>query len=120
VLLHGGADPKELAHFIEGSTEARSRGHASKPTHRVVTLFDATVILLQSIVQIAVGPVEHLTAQSLANRTGIGMMSICRHPLWSVAYNLDGLRRSKRLAASMSRFSLNIESTKLPSRSMAR
>ena len=119
LLLHRRTDPKELAHFIEGAAEARGLGHASEPTHGGIALFDATVILLQSIVEVAVGPVEHVTAQGLADGTRVGVMPIGRHPFWGVSNHIDGLRRSKRLAASISRFSLNIESTRLPSRSMA-
>ena len=62
LLLHRRTDPKELAYFIEGATEARCRGHASEPTHGVIALFHATVILLQSIIEIAVGPMRDLTA----------------------------------------------------------
>ena len=36
--------------------------HASEPTHGVIALFHATVILLQSIIEIAVGPMRDLTA----------------------------------------------------------
>jgi hypothetical protein len=64
------ADPEELAHFIEGSTEACCRGNASKVAHGVVALFDTTVILLQLVVEIAIGPVEHITTKRLADRTG--------------------------------------------------
>jgi hypothetical protein len=38
------------------------------------------VILLEPIVEIAVGPVQHVTAERLADRTGVGIMSIGRHP----------------------------------------
>jgi len=91
LLLHGGTDPKELAHFIEGSAVARGLGHASEPAHGVVALFDATVILLESIVEIVVGPVEHITAKGLADRTWVGVMSIGRHPLWCVTNHIDSL-----------------------------
>ncbi len=90
-LLHRRPDPKELAHFIEGTAEARCRGHADEPTHGVIALLDATVILLQSIVEGAVGPVEHVTAQGLADGTRVGVMPIGRHPFWGVTNHLDGL-----------------------------
>jgi len=63
------------------------------------------VILLQSIVERAVGPVEHVTAQRLSDRTRVGVMSMSCHPFWGVTNHIGGLRRSKRLAASISRFS---------------
>jgi len=91
LLLHRGTDPKELAHFLEGAAEARGRGHTSEPTHGVIALLDATVILLQSIVEVAVGPVQHVTAQGLTNRTRVGIMPIGRHPFWGVADNVGSL-----------------------------
>jgi hypothetical protein len=106
VLLHGGADPKELVYLIEGSAEARCRGNASEPAHGVGALFDATVILLESSDERAVGPVEHVTAQGLTDRTRAGVMPIGRHPLWGVTHHIECLRRSNRLATSMSRVSL--------------
>jgi hypothetical protein len=91
LLLHRGTDPKELAHFIKSATKACCRGHTSEPTHRVIALLDATVVLLQSIVEIAIGPVEHVTAQGLADRSWIGVMAIGRHPLWGMTNDIDGL-----------------------------
>jgi hypothetical protein len=61
LLFHGGPDPKELAYFIEGTAEARGRGDTSEPTHGIVPLFDATVVLLESIVEIAVAAMSDLT-----------------------------------------------------------
>ncbi len=119
LLLHHRPDPKELAHFIEGSAEARCRGHASEPTHGMIALLDTTMVLLQSIVEITVGSMEHLIAQGLADGTRIGIMPIGRDPLWGVI-NHSAACLKKRLAASISRFSLSIESTRLPSRSMVR
>jgi len=47
---------------------------------------------------------QHVTAQGLADRTRVGVMPIRRHAFWHVADDIDSLRRSKRLAASISRF----------------
>jgi hypothetical protein len=46
--------PKESGHFIEDPTEARCRHEVSKPTHRVGLLFDAKMIIAQSIVEMDV------------------------------------------------------------------
>ncbi len=51
------------------------------------------MVLLESIVEVGVTTVGDLTAKRLANRTGVGIMSIGRHSLWPVAYNIDGVRR---------------------------
>jgi hypothetical protein len=42
------------------------------------------VILLQSTVEVAIGPVKHVTAQGLADRSWIGIMPIGCHPFWGV------------------------------------
>jgi hypothetical protein len=76
-------------------------------------LFDATMILLQSIVEVAVGPVQRVIAQGLADRTRGGVMSIGGYPFWGVTNHSDGLRRSKRLAASISRFSTRHRSNQM-------
>ena len=49
------------------------------------------MILLQSIVEIAIGPVEHVTAQGLADRTRVGIMPIRRHSFWRVTDDIDSL-----------------------------
>jgi len=43
------------------------------------------------MVEVAVGPVEHVTAQGFAHRTRVGIMPIGRHSFWSVAYHIGGL-----------------------------
>jgi hypothetical protein len=78
------------------------------------------MVLLDPIVEVAIAAMDDLTTKDLADGTGRGIMSIGGDPFWGVAGDVESLRRSKRLAASRSRFSLSIESTKLPSRSMAR
>jgi hypothetical protein len=91
LLFHRGPDAEELAHFIKGTAEARCRGEVSKTTHGVIALFDATVVLLQPIVEIGVTPMHDLTAEGLANRTRIGIMPVRRHSLWSMTNGLEGL-----------------------------
>jgi hypothetical protein len=78
-LLHGCADPEKLPHFIKGPTEARCRWEASKSTHGIVTLFDATVILFQLIVEIMITLMENVLTKDLANCTGVRTVSIRDH-----------------------------------------
>jgi hypothetical protein len=92
LLLPGGTEPKELAHFIEGAAEACCRGYVAEPAHRIVALFDATMVLLQPIVEIRVATVHDLLAKSITDRTRVGVMSIRRHPLWCVTNDSNGLR----------------------------
>ena len=48
LLMRAGAGTEEVAQFIVASTEPISRSWAFEPTHRLVSTFDTTVILLQS------------------------------------------------------------------------
>jgi hypothetical protein len=90
-LLHGGTGPKVVAHFIERTTKACGRGHASEPTHRIIALFDATMILLESVIEIRIGPVPDIFAKDLSDGTWVGIMPIRRYPLWSMTDCLKSL-----------------------------
>jgi hypothetical protein len=64
-LPHRRTDPKELAHFIKRSAKACCRRDISQTAHGIGALFDPTVILFQSIVEIRVGSMEDLSAEGL-------------------------------------------------------
>jgi hypothetical protein len=66
---YGTTMSKELANFIEGTTETCCRREVSKPTHGIITLFDTTMILFQKIVEIVIAPMENITTKGLANGT---------------------------------------------------
>ena len=51
MLMRTGAGTKEVTQFIVASTEPLSRSWTLEPTHRLVSTFDATVILFQAIVE---------------------------------------------------------------------
>jgi hypothetical protein len=72
MLMRTGAGTKEVTQFIVASTEPLSRSWTLEPTHRLVSTFDATVILFQAIVEIAAGAVLHGFAQLGPDRTRIG------------------------------------------------
>lgn len=109
--------------FTSTSSKARQMRDTEvkfpKPAHEIVALFDASVVLLQSIVEICVGPLQDISSKRLADRTRVGVMSIGRDSFGYITDSVDSLLE-KALAASIFRFSLSIESTRLPSRSMAR
>jgi hypothetical protein len=63
------------------------------------------VVVLQAIVEALLTAVDDVIAKGLADRTRIGIISSGRHSLWHVTDHIDSLRRSKRLVASMFRFS---------------
>ena len=77
------AGTKEVTQFIVSSTEPLSRSWTLEPTHRLVSTFDATVILFQAIVERAAGAVLHGFAQLGPDRTRIAVVAIRRHPVGS-------------------------------------
>jgi hypothetical protein len=61
------AGVEEVAELIVASIEPVGGSWALEPTHRPIPTFDATVILLQPIVEIAAGSVLHSLAQRRPN-----------------------------------------------------
>ena len=72
------------------------------------------MILLDAVVEIPVAAMSHLVTERLADGTGRGIMPIGRDPLWGMTYNVNSLRRSKRLVAALSRFSAPHGITQIP------
>ena len=72
MLMRPGARTEEVTQFIIASTEPARRSWTLEPTHRLISTFDAAVILLQSIVEVAAGAVLHAFAQRRPDRTRIG------------------------------------------------
>ena len=70
VLMGTSAGTKEATQFIIASTEPTCRSWALEPAHRLVTTFDATVILFQAIVEIAAGAMAHRLAQRRPDARG--------------------------------------------------
>jgi hypothetical protein len=60
---------EEGSYFVEQATEAHRRGAAFEPAHRPIPLFDSSMILLQMVIQVAVGPVCDLVPEHMANST---------------------------------------------------
>ena len=114
--MRAGAGTEEVTQFIVASTEPVSRSWAFEPTHGLVSTFDATVILLQSIVQVAAGAVLHAFTQLRPDRPRVAVV-VTRSGITSVTVLADW---KNAFAAAMSRCSLNITSTSAPLRSMAR
>jgi hypothetical protein len=59
-----GAGTEEITQFIVASTEPVSRSLALEPKHLLVTTFDVSVILLQSIVEITADVMLHAFTMS--------------------------------------------------------
>jgi hypothetical protein len=79
-LIAVGRRAKERTDLIEQATEARSRAAMSEPAHRSIPLLDAAMILLQMVIQVAIGPVDDLLPEHCADRSWIGVMPIGRDP----------------------------------------
>ena len=119
MMMGAEAETEEVTQFVVASTEPPCRVRALEPAHGLVAAFDATVILLQSVVEITAVAVLHALAQRRADRTAIAVVTVgvTRSGVTPVTVLAD---RKNALAATMSRCSLNITSTSAPLRSMAR
>jgi hypothetical protein len=80
-----------IAQFVEGTTEACRSFNGSKAAHRVVSLFDATVVLFQPIVEVFTRPMVYVTAYCLANCSWIGHMPIRCYLLGGMANHGNSL-----------------------------
>ena len=65
VLVGAGAEAEEVAELIVASAEPGGRSRALEAPHGSVSAFDAPVVLLQPIVQVAAGPVPHRRPSSV-------------------------------------------------------
>ena len=53
--------------------------------------FHAAMVLLQAVVEVAIGPMLHFVSQHLANSPRVGVVSIRGHALWGAAGHFRGL-----------------------------
>src|SRR5215208_6990237 len=81
MLMVAGAEAEEVAQFVVGPAEPGGRSGAFEAPHGPVAAFDAPVVLLQPVVQVATGPVLHIFAQSRADRPGIAVVAVGRNPV---------------------------------------
>jgi hypothetical protein len=88
-LAHGCAHAKELLLFFEGSTKLCGRVGVPESSHRIVALFDSTMVLFNVIVQIWIAPMHDLFAQRFTNCSRIRVMPVGRHPFWCLLGDLQ-------------------------------
>src|SRR5215207_6305500 len=80
---HAGGDGSEGG---ESCGAHRKPGRTGRPIwafeapHGLVAAFDAAVVLLQPVIQIATGPVPHTLAQRGAECTGVAVVTVGRDP----------------------------------------
>lgn len=77
--------PFKLPQFIEGATAASRCIETAEPTHWVITLLDASVVLFHTIIEILIRTMLDLFAQRFTNRPWIGCMPIRRHSFGHVS-----------------------------------
>jgi hypothetical protein len=82
--------PKVLPNFLEGSTEALGRVKRSKAQHRVVSLFDAAVILLDPSIQIGTAAMFDFRTKYLADGARIRIVAIACHLARNLSDSGDG------------------------------
>jgi hypothetical protein len=107
------------AELVETSTEARCGFMTFEAAHRSVLSLDPAMVLLDPTIQILVRPVFHAFVQFGSDRAWVTVMTIRRDtravtPVTALA------DRKNAFAASISRFSLSLTSTRAPKRSIAR
>src|SRR5215203_3694329 len=81
MLMVAGARAEEVAEFIVSPAEPGSRSWAFEAPHGPVAAFDAAVVLLQPVIQVATCPVPHSLAQLGADRPGVAVVAIGRDPV---------------------------------------
>ena len=68
-----------MPHFLEGLTETLGRVKRTKTQHRVISLFDAAVILLYPAIQIGVAAMFDSATKDLVNGARIRIVAIARY-----------------------------------------
>ena len=91
VLVVAGADAEKIAELIVAAAEPGSRSRALEAPHGPVSAFDATVILLQPVVQVATSSVPHTFAQLGPDRAGVTVVAVRCDPVR--CHPSDRLRR---------------------------
>ena len=94
------------------------RAETTKTQHRVVSFFHAAVILLDPSIQVGAAAVFHFGTR--ASRIARGSNRGHHWLLHAGPFAVTDTAPLNRWAAAMSRVTLSMESTRLPSRSIAR
>ena len=83
---------EECSDLIKDKAEPRSGGEGFEPAHRPKALLESAMILLQMILQIAVGPVRHPVPKDGPNGAWTGIMAIGGDAVWDHAGYRPGAR----------------------------
>ena len=81
MLAHPESAAMEVAQFVVASANSVPPTRAFQSQHRPTSAFDAAMVLLKSVVEIATRPMSHLPTELGPDRSGIGVMAVCRDPV---------------------------------------
>lgn len=81
----GTTGAKIVTQFVKRTTKTSCRRESSKPAHGIVSLFDASVILLQIIIEVFIRPMLDSVAHDFVYSPWIGTMPVCRDRFWRMA-----------------------------------
>ena len=75
------AGAKDVTQLVVALAEPASGAWTLEPTHRPVAAFDAAMVLLQTIIQVAAGTVPHRLAQRRPNCPRVAVVPISGDPV---------------------------------------
>jgi hypothetical protein len=81
VLAHARSGAEEVPEFVVTAAISSCRWDALEAEHRSTSALNATMILLEAIVKVAICPMPHATAELHPDRLGIGVVAVRRHPV---------------------------------------
>jgi hypothetical protein len=99
-LVTVGLGTEKGSDLIEDEAETRGSGEGFEPARRPVALLDTPMVLLQMVVEMAVGPVQHPVPKDVSNGARVGVMpigrdAVRRHPRHRPRRAEERLRRGE-------------------------
>ena len=90
-LFHEAAGSEMLSGFIIRRAEGGRTGEGFEPQHGAIAPFDATVVLLNMVVEILISTMFHLPAAGAADGFPIGRQFIGHDTGWVTSCSVDSL-----------------------------
>src|SRR3954471_14977915 len=81
MLVVTGAGAEDVSKFIVPPAEPGRGSGTLEAAHRSVSAFEAPVILLQPVIEVAAGPVPHPFAELGPDRAGVAVVAVRRDPV---------------------------------------
>jgi hypothetical protein len=80
-----------MLQLVKSTTETRRRFNGFKTTHGIVSLFDTSMILLETIIEVLAGPMLDMVPHSLTDCSWIGTVPIGCDRRWCMTNHCDCL-----------------------------